>query len=56
MLFKVIITVYTENNMTPVRTKQKVTDCWSRWEKELPLGFKRLNTEQQHLPTKGSYD
>jgi hypothetical protein len=43
MLFKEIIAVYCENHVKPINTKWKVISCWSRWDIELPLGFKGLN-------------
>jgi hypothetical protein len=42
MLFREIIAVCRENNMKPIYiyTQWKITYCWSRWDKQLPVGFK----------------
>jgi hypothetical protein len=39
-LFKEIIAVYSENYTKPVSIKCRVTDCWTRRDIQLPLGFK----------------
>jgi hypothetical protein len=50
-LFEEIIAVCTENNTKPINTKCRVTDCWSSWYVQLPLGFKGLKLTQMLLLT-----
>jgi hypothetical protein len=42
MLFKEIITVYSENHMKPLCEQNKVTECYCRWYIQLPLGSEWL--------------
>jgi hypothetical protein len=43
MMFKEIITFYTDNHTGPINIKYNMTDCYSRWYMQLPFGFKELS-------------
>jgi hypothetical protein len=43
MLFEEIISLYSENHTTPIKTKCSFIDCWDRWDIKLPLGFEELS-------------
>jgi hypothetical protein len=46
MPFKEITAVYSDNHTTPQNTEYRLTDWWSNWYTQLPLGFKELRERQ----------
>jgi hypothetical protein len=42
MLFKEIISVYSENHTKPLNAKHIINDCYGNWDTELKAGFRGL--------------